>query len=56
MKEQNLTEAQTMFLTLQSLFLLAVDDLGQTVSPHAALCLAAGLQHVLLPSCQSPHT
>lgn len=36
-------------------FLLCVDDLSQTVSPHAALCLATGLEHALLPCLQSPH-
>lgn len=41
---------------IKSWFLLGVDDLGQAVSPHAALCLGAGLQHTLLPRLQSPHS
>lgn len=36
--------------------LLAVDDLGQAVPPHSALCLGTGLQDVLLPRLQRPHS
>lgn len=37
-------------------FLLCVDDLGQAVSPHAALGPAAGLEDALLPRLQRPHS
>lgn len=40
---------------IRSSFLLGVDDLGQAVSPHAALCLGTGLQHTLFPRLQRPH-
>lgn len=36
--------------------LLSINDFGQAVSPHAALCLGAGLEHALLPRLQSPHS